>query len=171
MRTTTSDEWRRQLLLGGGLVCHALLLASCSSSEGAAPPPAPVLTTLTVALAEPSIQVGRTTIASVAGRDQFGATMAVSAPTWSAAPSTVATIGSSGVATGVSPGQATITGTVGSLSAAATLSVTPPSPVPACMARQHQPVGPVYPGHARVPAVSAPRRHERRMRWLRQTCA
>ena len=129
MRTTTSDEWRRQLLLGGGLVCHALLLASCSSSEGAAPPPAPVLTTLTVALAEPSIQVGRTTMASVAGRDQFGATMAVSAPTWSAAPSTVATIGSSGVATGVSPGQSTITGTVGSLSAAATLTVTPPSPV------------------------------------------
>lgn len=100
-------------------------LNSCGKDKAASTaPPAPVLTTLTVSLGNPTIQVGQTTTATAAGRDQFGAQIATGAITWTSSSPQIATISSSGAVLGVSAGQSTITAAAGGLSAPATLTVT-----------------------------------------------
>jgi Bacterial Ig-like domain (group 2) len=122
-REGTDATMRRRLAI------VALGVSACSGGDGTAAPAAPVLSGITVTLSEPAIHVGRTATASVAGRDQFGGPLPVSAPTWAISPSTVATISASGAITGTAAGQATVTATVGQLSASATLTVTNPPPV------------------------------------------
>ena len=87
----------------------------------------PVLTTLTAALALPSVTLGQTTTATASGRDQFSATIATGAVTWSTASSGVATVGAtSGIVTGVAAGTTTITATVGGRTATVSVTVTEP---------------------------------------------
>jgi uncharacterized protein YjdB len=78
----------------------------CSGGDSAAPVPPPVLTSLTVTLAPASIQVGQTSTAVAAGRDQHGASIAAGSITWSSSAAQVATVSASGTVKGMSPGQA-----------------------------------------------------------------
>ena len=72
-----------------------------------------------------TIQQSRTVQMSATGTYSDGSTKSpVSGVVWSSSDQTVATVSSSGLATGVSPGSATITGAVGSVSGQATLTVT-----------------------------------------------
>lgn len=101
-----------------------LTLAGCGGG-GDPSTPQPVLTTLSVALSEPSILVGASTTATVTGKDQNGAAIATGSVTWTSSLSSVAAVSSAGVVTGVSAGQAAITASAGSISASTVITVTP----------------------------------------------
>lgn len=112
------------------------VVVGCSGGESSAPPDppaaAPVLTTVNVLLAPTAIQVGQTATAAASGRDQFGATIAAGAISWSSSATQVATISASGSIQGISPGQATILATVGAVTGSATITVTASDPLAAC---------------------------------------
>jgi hypothetical protein len=80
---------------------------------------------VSVLLSSPTIQTGLTTTATVSGRDQAGAAMSVGAVVWTSGSPSVATVTSSGVVLGVSPGQATITATASGKQGSATITVEP----------------------------------------------
>jgi 6-phosphogluconolactonase (cycloisomerase 2 family) len=87
---------------------------------------APVLQSISVTPAGASIPVGGTQTYAVTGNFSDGSHQPVTTGiTWGSNPTSVATISTSGVATGVTAGQATITATVGTLpSSSVTLTVT-----------------------------------------------
>lgn len=90
----------------------------------------PVLTTLTVTVASSTITVGTTTQATVSGKDQFGAAIAVGSVTWTAIGN--ASVNSSGLVTGTNPGAAAVRATAGGLTAQADFvvqAVAPATPV------------------------------------------
>lgn len=93
--------------------------------------PPPVLSSLVIASSSASVVVGTQATFTVTGRDQFGASIATGNVVWSASPSSVATINQSGIATGVAPGNATVTATAGGVSAQVGLVVT----VPVCASK------------------------------------
>jgi uncharacterized protein YjdB len=98
------------------LVVLGILLGACSSggSKDSTPTvPTPVLSTVTISLSLATIQVGQTSNASASGLDQNGASIALGAVVWSSNSTGVATVGASGVVSGVAPGQAQIIGTSG----------------------------------------------------------
>ena len=107
----------------------ALGALSCGGSSGVdgatqpAPVPTPVLTSLAIALSAATIDPGATATATAAGKDQFGASIATGSIAWSSSASTVATVSSAGVVTGVAPGQTTISAAAGAVSATASLTV------------------------------------------------
>jgi hypothetical protein len=84
-----------------------------------------VLTTVSVFLSSSTIQTGLTTTATVSGRDQAGAAMSVGTVVWTSGSPSVATVTSSGVVLGVSPGQATITATAAGKQGSAIITVEP----------------------------------------------
>ena len=97
-----------------------LLLVPCSDS---APTTAgPMSTALHASEAPPSNQVGQTSVPTVSGTDQFGATIAPGNVVWSS--TAAASISQTGVVTGVSAGSATIVATAGAISAQTTVTVT-----------------------------------------------
>jgi hypothetical protein len=73
-----------------------------------------------------SVQTGQTTSLSATVRDVAGNTLTGHSVTWSSSATSVASVSSSGVVTGVSVGTATITATSGGRSGTATVSVTTP---------------------------------------------
>src|ERR1019366_8702349 len=92
-----------------GLAVFVIATLSCGgSATEPIPPVVPVLTTVTVTLASPTIQVAQTTSATVTGLDQNGASIAVGAVTWSTGSASVASITAAGVVTGVAPGQTVV---------------------------------------------------------------
>src|SRR5688572_400015 len=110
----------------------ALTAMACSGGDSAAPVAPPVLTSLTVSLAPTSVQVGQTSTATAAGRDQHGAAIATGAITWSSTAAQVATISGSGTVQGVAPGQATVVASAGAVTGSATITVTAVDPIAAC---------------------------------------
>ena len=96
-----------------------------SGSGGVTPPPAPTLVSIAISPASSSIVVGSTQQFSATGTYSDGSTKAVAANWLSATPS-VATINTSGLATGVAAGTSMITATSGSISGQTTLTVTNP---------------------------------------------
>ena len=121
------------------LAVVALLLHACGGggdAPSAPSQPAPVLTTLTVTLANTTVEVGQSTSATVLGRDQNGAAIATGTVTWSSSAITVATVNESGGITTLAPGQATISATAAGRTGSALLTVTagPPASVSASSA-------------------------------------
>lgn len=108
--------------------------ATCGSASGTAnvtvtsAPPVP--TTVTVAPTSASISAGATKSFTAAVKDQNGATMTCSSLGWSSQNTGVATINSSGLATGVAAGTTTVKATCGSASGTANLTVTAATPPP-----------------------------------------
>lgn len=84
---------------------------------------APALATINVTLASSTIQAGQTTQATAAGVDQYGASIATGALTWTSN-SPNATVTSNGLVSGVSAGFATITASANGKSGQATVAVT-----------------------------------------------
>lgn len=117
-----------RLVLMAALV-HA---TSCSSGDGkgtASPPgvtaPAPVLSTLSVSLGASTLLVSQSTLATASGLDQNAAPMATGAVSWASSAPTVATVSAGGTVTAVAAGQAQITGSAGTRSGQATVTVLP----------------------------------------------
>ncbi len=96
----------------------------------AAPPPPPVVTTVTVAPSSASIAVGATVGLSATVRDAQGNVMTGQTVTWSTNNAAAATVGSSGVVTGVAAGQATITATSSGKTGTSIVTVTAAPPPP-----------------------------------------
>ncbi|MCA2985721.1 Ig-like domain-containing protein, partial [Gemmatimonas sp.] len=107
------------------LVLTLLVLVVAACGGDTISPPTPRLTSLTVAVAAPSIVAGTTTTASVSGRDQEGKPIATGPVTWTSSNSAVATVDGSGTVTGVAAGSATLTAAAGGISASVALTVTP----------------------------------------------
>lgn len=84
---------------------------------------APALATINVTLASSTIQAGQTTQATAAGVDQYGASIATGALTWTSN-SANATVTASGLVTGVSAGSATITASASGKNGQAIVTVT-----------------------------------------------
>jgi hypothetical protein len=82
------------------------------------------LISISVTPAPVSIAVGTDQQFSAVGSFDDGSTQLLTAVTWSSSSSSVATINSAGLATGVGPGTATITATSGSVNGTAGLTVT-----------------------------------------------
>jgi hypothetical protein len=77
-----------------------------------------------------SIQEGQRVVATLRPLDQHGAPMTVGIPAWETSAATVADVSSSGVITAVTPGQATISATVGSVTGRLVVTITPFPPGP-----------------------------------------
>jgi uncharacterized protein YjdB len=88
--------------------------------------PPPVLTSISVSPSAFSLDVGQTRTLSATARDQFGQTMSGVTFTWSSDNAAVATVSSSGVATGVSVGNATISASSAGITGTSTVNVQPP---------------------------------------------
>jgi YVTN family beta-propeller protein len=88
---------------------------------------APVAT-VTVTLASGSIDVGATTQATAVLKDASGNTLGGRTVTWSSSATSVATVNSSGLITGLSQGSATISATVEGKTGSASLTVVVPLP-------------------------------------------
>ena len=86
------------------------------------------LASIRVTPATPSILVGATQQFVATGTYSDGSSAVIAAPTWSSGSVTVATINSSGLATGILPGTSIITATSGLQSGNAVLTVTTPPP-------------------------------------------
>ncbi len=84
----------------------------------------PVLTSITVSPSTASITIGSTQSFIAVPKDQFGNTMTGITITWNSSDTGVATINSSGLASGIAAGNSTITTASGSVSGTATLTVT-----------------------------------------------
>lgn len=115
-------------------LASTLLVLSCGTGGGDKSPTtptaaAPVLTTLTVSLSSNALVENQTATASASGKDQYGASIATGALTWSSSLPSVATVNEAGLVTAVSPGTADITATSQGKVGFATISVraAPPS--------------------------------------------
>ena len=84
----------------------------------------PVLTSITLKPANPSIGKGGTQQFTATGTNDDGSTVNPKNLTWTSSDKTIATVNSSGLAKAVTPGSATITATSGTVSGTATLTVT-----------------------------------------------
>src|SRR5579885_2339042 len=111
------------------LLAFACILAGCgggssSSSSGGSQP---TISTITVSPASPSIAVGATQQFTATAKDSSGNTISGVTFTWSSNTTSVATINSSGLATGVAPGTTQITASAGGVTSSPdTLTVTAP---------------------------------------------
>jgi uncharacterized protein YjdB len=87
----------------------------------------PVLTSISVTPAAPSIAAGTTQQFTATGNYSDGSTQNLTGGvSWSSSTTTVATIAAGGLATGIATGAASVTATSGSISGSATLTVGPP---------------------------------------------
>src|SRR5579883_2673644 len=100
-------------------------LSQCGGSSKS--PSMPTVASIAVAPASPTITVGSTEQFTATAKDANGNTISGVAFTWASSATGVATINSSGLATGVSAGTTQITASAnGVTSSADTLAVTPP---------------------------------------------
>ncbi len=88
--------------------------------------PVPVLTTITVSPAAPTLVQGNTQAFTASPKDQFGNPIAATI-VWSSSNTSVGTVSASGVLTAVSAGTTTVTATNGSVKGTAAVTVTAPS--------------------------------------------
>ncbi|MFL5500183.1 MAG: Ig domain-containing protein [Gemmatimonadaceae bacterium] len=117
----------------------ATITASCAGKSGtasiavtASPPPPPVVTTVTVAPSTASINVAATVNLSATVKDAQGNVMTGQTITWSSSNTSIASVSTGGVVTGVAQGSATITATCAGKSGTSAITVTavpPPPPV------------------------------------------
>src|SRR6476469_5387217 len=98
----------------------AVLLSCGGGGDSTAPP---TLTTLSLSFPQGTLFVGQSANAVISGVDQFGAAIPTGTVSWSTASAAVATVSSSGVVTGVGPGQTQITATAGGKQAQTSVSV------------------------------------------------
>ena len=115
------------MLRYGVLAAAVSSIPACGGGGDPTPagPNAPVLTIVAVSLSSSTIQTGLTTTATATGRDQTGAAMSVGTVAWTSASPSIATVSSSGVVLGVSPGQTTIIATAGGKQGSAAITVQP----------------------------------------------
>ena len=92
------------------------------------PPPEPVVAVVTVRPSSASVEVGGMQLFQAAATTDDGTAVPDVEFTWTSSDEVVATISSTGLATGIHAGEVTITATAGDRSSTATLQVTDPPP-------------------------------------------
>ena len=100
--------------------------AGTSSVVVTAAPPPPAVTTVTVSPGSASITVGSTVALAATLRDAQGNVMTGQTVTWSTNNAAAATVNTSGIVSGVAPGQATVTATSSGKTGTSSVTVTPP---------------------------------------------
>lgn len=83
----------------------------------------PVVTSITITPSPASVTLGTTKHLIARAYDQYGQQMTVSGATWSSANTSIATVSSSGVVSGVGIGSTTVQVTIGGVSKTATVNV------------------------------------------------
>ena len=86
-------------------------------------PPAGTIASVSVTLAQSSVQVGQSTQASAVARDGAGNAVSGGSPAWSSSNTAVATVSASGLVSSVGAGQATISASMSGKSGSSTISV------------------------------------------------
>ena len=106
------------------VIAVAAALLGCSSGGGDKTPttPTPVLTSIAVT-GGTTVQVGATLALVASPKDQSGNAFSATV-TWSSGAANIATVSSTGVVTGVTPGTAVITATSGGVNTPTTITVT-----------------------------------------------
>lgn len=102
----------------------AALFAACSGGDGPTDPPPPTVSSVTVSPATHTLDMGATVQFTATAKDASGATVSGQTVTWSSSSTAVASISTSGLATGVAAGSTAITATVGGVAGSAVLTVT-----------------------------------------------
>ena len=114
-----------------GLSLALLLFATWScASEGTSPVPpivTPKLTSITLSPSPLAVVVGQSAILTATALDQRGAAIAGQAFVFTSANTAIASVGNSGSVTGVAVGSTTITASLGSVNAIATVNVALPA--------------------------------------------
>ena len=100
-------------------------LLSCGGGGEGPAAPAPVLTTLGISFPTSTIQAGQSATVTVAGLDQFGASIGTGTVSWSTAATTVATVDANGVVTGVAAGTTEVIAAAGGTQAQTPVFVIP----------------------------------------------
>lgn len=111
---------RKRKIQIGGAIATLVLVAAAVGCNGFFVDP--VLTSITVGPTA-TINQGNTVQESAVGSYNDGSTKALTNVSWSSDTESVATISTTGLVTGVSPGSATITGASGTVSGTATITV------------------------------------------------
>ncbi len=120
-RLRTVFQMSTSFTIGAGLV-------ACSNAAGGSvlpPPPPPTVATIDVVPSSTSVVVGATRQLAATLKDASGTTLAGQTVTWSSANTSVATVTTGGLVSGVAPGgPVTITATSGGVNGAAAVTVT-----------------------------------------------
>jgi len=113
-------------------VAALVAFAGCSGGGdgGGGTGPTPVFTSLTLAPTNPSVTVGGSTTLTATAKDQSGNSMSGLQLTYTSATTSIATVTNGGVVTGVALGSSeiTATGTIGSVTQTAKVTVTVAAP-------------------------------------------
>ncbi len=121
-------------LVTGVAAGSATVTATCAGKSGSASltvtSQPPVVTTVTVAPATPSLAVGATVTLTATVKDAQGNTMTGQTVSWSTSNAAIATVNSTGLVTGVAAGIATITATSSGKSGTSSVTVTAAAPPP-----------------------------------------
>ena len=110
---------------------------------------------VTVSLNSANVAVGQTTQATAAALDASGQPISGRTVTWSIDPSSIATVSTGGVVTGVAAGSATLTATVDGKSASTAVTVTAPVVVPPTPGGSQPAVLPELPRYTVASSVSS----------------
>jgi len=105
---------------------NALLIAALGFTLACSTEPQTV-TSVTLSQTVASVQVGAALTLTATPYDQNDAALSGKTVTWVSSDTTIATVDSSGIITGVAAGTVTITATIDGVSASATVTVTVPS--------------------------------------------
>lgn len=110
---------------GQALITAAAGSVSTSITITVTARPAPELHSVVVTLTNSSIMERKTTTAIIKGTDQYGQPFTINAATWTSIDPLIATVNSSGIVTGITPGATQIIGSANGRTASATINVTP----------------------------------------------
>lgn len=106
-----------------GAVLALLALGACGGGGDSGPP---AVATVTVSPPTAQVEAGLTTQLTASAQDSKGNSLS-NPVTWSSSATTIASVSSSGLVTGVAAGSATITAAAGGKQGSATITVVPPS--------------------------------------------
>jgi len=129
----------------GFLLVLTGLLAACGGGGGGGSPmtPAATLTSIAITPASPSVALGATTQLTATGTYSDGTKKDISSQvTWASATTTVATIGTAGLATSVAAGTSAITATLSGVTGNDTLTVTAATVVSIAITPTKSTIGP-----------------------------
>lgn len=117
--TSLLDRRQRTRLVAPSLLdvsLGAFLLTACGGGAATAPPPVvtmpPAVAQVTVTLAETTLRIGQSAMASAVAYDQGGAPITGVVPVWSIGATGIATVSAAGIVTALVDGETTIIATI-----------------------------------------------------------
>jgi uncharacterized protein YjdB len=122
-RATVSNSGDVTGVSPGSVTITATCEGKSASASVTVNAPPPVVTTISVSPSSFSLDEYEIRTLTATAHDQFGRTMSGVTFTWSTSNGAIATVSSAGVATGVAPGNATITASAGGVTGTSTVNV------------------------------------------------